>query len=350
MSGGRPEASPRVGLFDHPLFLEHETGPGHPERPERLLAFARGLREAGLSDRLIARQAAEADAAAILRVHSDALLRDLEASRGQRVAFDPDTPAGPRSFEAALLAAGAVTGAVDALLDGDLDRALVAVRPPGHHAERDRPMGFCLLGNVAIGAAHALARGLSRVAVIDWDVHHGNGTQHAFEHDPRVLFTSSHAWPFYPGTGALAEMGEGRGRGYTINLPLPQGCGDADYVALYDGLVAPVVAAFEPELVLVSMGFDPHADDPLAGMQVTADGFGRLASACLAAAAPAGGKAVFVLEGGYDLEGIASSAAAVARVALGDPAPPAPAAPEPRFQALLGALRSAHSGHWPVLR
>lgn len=343
-------AAPRVGLFDHPAFLEHDTGPGHPERPERLVAFDRGLREAGLDGRLAHRQPREADAADVLRIHSDRHLLDLEAARTARVAFDPDTPAGPRSLEAALLAAGAATQAVDALLDGELDSALVAVRPPGHHAERDRPMGFCLLGNVAIGAAHALARGLDRVAVVDWDVHHGNGTQHAFESDPRVLFVSSHAWPFYPGTGALGEMGQGRGRGFTVNLPLPQGCGDAEYGALYEDLVGPVVESFAPQLVLVSMGFDPHADDPLAGMRVSAAGFGRLARACLAAAAPAGGRVAFVLEGGYDLDGIAGSAAEVARAALGEGESTPPPAIDNRGAALLAALRSAHSGHWPVLR
>src|SRR6185436_12656112 len=233
--------------------------------------------------------------------------------------FDPDTQAGPHSYAAALKAAGAVTDAVDRVLDGRLDRALCLVRPPGHHAEADRAMGFCLFNNVAVAAAHALSRGLSRVAIIDFDVHHGNGTQAIFERDPRVLYVSSHAFPFYPGTGSLDEIGEGPGHDFTVNLPLPEAMGDGEYVRIYREVVLPIGRAFDPQLVLVSAGFDPYAGDPLAPMRVTEAGFAVLAQLCLdVAGGAAQGKAVFALEGGYELEGIARSAEAVVRVLLGE--------------------------------
>ncbi len=345
-------AAPRVGLYDHPLFLEHDSGPGHPERPPRLDAVRRGLREAGLESALELRTPAPATTDQLLRVHTEAHLAAVAATRGRTVRFDPDTQAGPRSYEAARLAAGAVAGAVDAVLDGSLDRAFCAVRPPGHHAEAERAMGFCLFNNVAVGAAHALARGLSRVAIVDWDVHHGNGTQEMFWRDPRVLYVSSHAYPFYPGTGALSEVGEGEGRGFTVNLPLPFAAGDDEYARVYREVAAPVVSAFDPELVLVSVGFDPHRDDPLAPMRVTERGFGELAASCLSAAEGAArGRAVFVLEGGYDLEGLAASSAAVVQRLLGQPGAEGPAAEPGRsgVEALLDAYRRELRAFWPAL-
>jgi acetoin utilization deacetylase AcuC-like enzyme len=211
-------------------------------------------------------------------------------------------------------------------------------------------MGFCLFNNVAVAAAHALAHGTTRVLIVDFDVHHGNGTQAVFETDPRVLYVSSHASPFYPGTGALDEIGEGPGRGFTVNLPLPPGCGDGEYLALYRDLVLPVARAFDPQLVLVSAGFDAYGGDPLAGMRVTAEGYSALAGLCLEmAGGAAGGRAVFALEGGYDLEGLASSGAATARVLLGQP-PAAPAAPcAASFSALLADFRRHFSRNWPGL-
>ena len=245
-------------------------------------------------------------------MHTAAHVDRLAAGAGRHVRFDADTAAGPRSHAAALAAAGAVVDAVERVLDGSLDRAFCAVRPPGHHATPGRPMGFCLLNNVAIGAAAALARGLQRVAVIDFDVHHGNGTQEAFWRDPRVLFVSSHQFPYYPGTGALDEVGEGDGRGFTVNLPMPAGLGDGEYRRAYREIVEPIGRAFDPELVLVSAGFDIHRNDPLGGMGVTAAGFAELMDVCLSVASGAArGRLVAVLEGGYDLDGIAEASAAV---------------------------------------
>jgi acetoin utilization deacetylase AcuC-like enzyme len=338
----------RVAFFDHPIFDEHDAGEGHPERPARLDALRRGLAEAGLDARLERRQPRAASREELLRVHTARHVDRVAASEGSVYRFDPDTQAGPRSYAAALHAAGAVVEAVDLALDGRTDRAFCAVRPPGHHAESDRAMGFCLFNNVAVGAAHALARGLERVLVIDWDVHHGNGTQEIFYADRRVLYLSSHAYPFYPGTGAVAEAGEGDGRGFTVNLPLPSGCGDSEYVALYRGVVEPIGRAFDPELVLVSVGFDPHAMDPLAGMNVTEAGFAALAGSCLAAARSARG-AVFVLEGGYALPAIAASAAEVLRQILGEGGEARRIETTPVAERLTADYRRAFAPFWPDL-
>jgi acetoin utilization deacetylase AcuC-like enzyme len=285
----------------------------------------------------------------LTRVHTAAHVDAVAATAGRTVRFDPDTQAGPRSHAAALLAAGAACDAVDQVLGGALDRAFCAVRPPGHHAEADRAMGFCLFNNVAVAAAHALARGLERVLVIDFDVHHGNGTQHIFDADRRVLYVSSHAWPFYPGTGALQEAGQGGAPGFTVNLPMPMGCGDGEYTHLYREIVVPIGRAFDPQLVLVSAGFDAHAGDPLAGMRLTAAGYAELAAACLdTASGAAGGRAVFVLEGGYDTDGLAGGGAAVVGQLLGEPRPAAEARCAPSFATLVASQRRFLATWWPI--
>jgi acetoin utilization deacetylase AcuC-like enzyme len=340
----------RVGFYDDPLFREHDSGHGHPERPERLEALRAGLREAGLEERLVLLPPRPATTDELLRVHTEAHLGAVEATRGRTVRFDPDTQAGPRSYEAALLAAGAVVDAVDRVLDGELERAFCAVRPPGHHAPADRAMGFCLFNNVAVAAAHALERGLRRVAVIDIDVHHGNGTQDIFWDDPRVLYVSSHAYPFYPGTGAIDEVGEDEGRGFTVNLPLPLGTGDAGYARVYREIVERVGRSFDAELVLVSCGFDAHRGDPLAGMTLSGDGYRELMAVCLAAAAGAGkGRVVVALEGGYLLPAIASAGAAVVGALLDGVATRLPATPTKRLDPLLDAYRSELRPYWPDL-
>jgi acetoin utilization deacetylase AcuC-like enzyme len=341
--------SVRVALYDDPVFREHDCGPGHPERPQRLDALRRGLSEDGLEGELQLLRPRQATTAELLRVHTESHVALVASTRGRSFSFDPDTHAGPRSYEAALHAAGAAVDAVDQVLDGTLDRAFCAVRPPGHHAEADRAMGFCLFNNVAVAAAQALARGLTRVAIVDWDVHHGNGTQAIFYDDPRVLYVSSHEYPFYPGTGALSETGEGAGAGFTVNLPFPAGMGDEEYARVYREIVLPIGKSFDPELLLVSVGFDPYRGDPLAGMRVTERGFAELAAVCLALAAGAArGRTVFVLEGGYDLDGIARSGAAVVGQLLGGSHAPVEgkaAHIDPLIDAYRGALRE----HWDVL-
>ena len=339
----------RVALYDDSLFRQHDAGPGHPERPARLDAIRRGIRAAGLEGKLLLLTPRPATPQQILRVHTEQHLCRVAASAGHTRRFDLDTWAGPRSYAAALLAAGAVTDAVDRVLNGELDRAFCAVRPPGHHAEADRVMGFCLFNNVAIAAAHGLARGLSRVAIVDWDVHHGNGTQAIFYEDARVLYVSSHEYPFYPGTGALDETGAGAGKGFTVNLPLPAGLGDAEYARLYREVVAPIGRAFDPELVLVSAGFDPHRDDPLAGMRMTEHGFAALADVCLGIArGAAGGRVVVALEGGYDEEALAMSAAAVVARLLGEGKPEAPPERAPRLDPLLTDYRRELGRFWDL--
>jgi acetoin utilization deacetylase AcuC-like enzyme len=308
-----------------------------------------GLADAGLRERVVSCEPRPATPEELHGVHTPEHVERVAATRGRTVRFDADTQAGPLSYEAALLAAGAVVDAVDRVLAGTLGRAFCAVRPPGHHALADRAMGFCLFNNVAVAAAHALRRGLERVLIVDFDVHHGNGTQDIFYADPRVLYVSSHAYPFYPGTGSLREVGEGKGRGYTVNLPLPDGTGDADLVFLYRELVAPIARAFAPELVLVSAGFDAHRGDPLAGMDLTASGYASLTSLCVAAAeGPARGRVVAALEGGYRLEAIAASAAAVTGVLLGDEPPALAEEPSGRARQMAEAYRAHLSPFWPA--
>ena len=340
----------RVALYDDPVFREHDAGDGHPERAARLDAVRDGIRAAGLEQRLELAEPKMVAPSEVLRVHSEGHLDAVASTKGRTHRFDPDTQAGPRSFAAALLAAGAVVDAVERVLQGDLDRAFCAVRPPGHHAERDRAMGFCLFNNVAIAAARALERGLERVMIIDYDVHHGNGTQHIFEEESRVLYLSSHAAPFYPGTGSVAEVGRGEGRGFTVNLPMPQGCDDATYSRIYREVVEPIGREFAPELVLVSMGFDAHAADPLAGMRLTSRGFAELTDVCLEIArGSASGRAVFALEGGYDLEGIATSSAAVVRLLLGDPHDPVETGEDSLAAELIPAYQSHLGEFWQSL-
>jgi acetoin utilization deacetylase AcuC-like enzyme len=302
----------QVHLVDDPLFDEHRARGYHPERPERLLAArqavlaceARGIVFRGLSPR-------DATAGEIALVHAPAYIDALEQSAGLFSALDDDTYLAPRSVAAAYRAAGGALALVDALLCGaGATTGVALLRPPGHHARRDRGMGFCLVNNIAVAAAHARRAGARKVAIVDWDVHHGNGTQDAFYADPSVLFISLHQAPFYPGTGLAEETGEGEGRGYNLNVPLSAGAGDAAYAAAFDRIVLPVLDAYAPDLVLVSAGFDAHVRDPLAGMSVSAGGFGAMArGVSRAAARSAGGRIGFLLEGGYDLDGLEASLA-----------------------------------------
>ncbi len=302
-----------TGIVTDQSFLAHDTGSGHPERADRLRAIGRWLDANPGSGRLHL-DAREATVHELTRVHAPEHVEAVEVSAHfPRYAFDADTPVSPGSFAAARRAAGGVLTLVDEVMAGRIDNGFAFVRPPGHHAERDRAMGFCLFNNVAVAAAHLReAHGLERVLVVDWDVHHGNGTQHAFYGDPHVLFISSHQYPFYPGTGAAREAGAGEGEGYTLNLPFPAGYGDAQYVRAFLEVVEPVARRFQPQFVLVSAGFDAHRQDPLAGMDLTEDGFARLARLLLQVARDVcKSRLVAVLEGGYHLEALTRSVAAV---------------------------------------
>ena len=298
-----------TGLVFDRRFLEHDTGPSHPERPERLAVLERLFGEPRYADlpRIDARAADEDELA---RVHRAAHLRAVAASAERETTyFDADTAASAGSFQAARLAAGAAIDLADAVLDGRVDNGFAALRPPGHHAEADRPMGFCLFNNVAVVAQHLRQRrGLERVLVLDWDVHHGNGTQHSFYDDPSVLYASLHQYPFYPGTGAAEELGAGDGEGFTVNVPMPAGAVDDDYLAAFRDVVVPVAERFNPEFVLVSAGFDAHANDPLASVSLTTAAFAAMADAMTDLAdRTAAGRIVLLLEGGYDLAALGES-------------------------------------------
>jgi len=245
---------------------------------------------------------------ALARVHDDEYLDSIEQTSGRAMQLDPDTYTSPESYEIALLAAGAAVEAVDRVTVGPTRTAMALVRPPGHHAERNRAMGFCLYNNVAVAAAHARASGVARVAIVDYDVHHGNGTQHIFDGDPTVMYVSTHQYPFYPGTGAASEIGHGDGRGFTVNVPLEGGAVDEDYQYVFERVVLPALRRFAPELLLVSAGFDAHERDPLGGMRLTTPAFAAMTMALRAVAEECcHSRIVCVTEGGYDLQALAAS-------------------------------------------
>lgn len=302
----------RTAIVWSEAYLDHETG-SHPESPERWVAIELALRAAGLFEVLPVLAPEAAPVERVLTVHGEGLVERVRAAAERGGAWlDPDTWVSPLSYETALLAAGGACLAVDAVLEGRAPRAFALVRPPGHHAEPNRAMGFCLFNNIAVAARHAQAvHGIERVAIVDWDVHHGNGTQAIFWEDPSVLFVSLHQYPFYPGSGSRQEEGEGPGRGTTINLPLPAGTGEDVYLAAFDGVVVPALRTFAPDLILVSAGFDAHADDPLAQMRLRTESFALMAERLRDAAAElCGGRLVLVLEGGYNLKALGDSAVA----------------------------------------
>lgn len=297
-----------TAIFSSERFALHDTG-GHPENQRRLQAVTGTLKEAGLWTSRPILEPAAATVEDIALIHPLEHIRAIEriASSGGGL-VDQETIVSAGSFEAASLAAGASMGAVDWVLAAPSRRAFALVRPPGHHAEPAQSMGFCLFNNVAIAARHAVSRrGLARVAILDWDVHHGNGTQAAFYDSGEVLYCSVHEWPLYPGTGAASESGSDDGLGYTINVPLPAGAGDEAYFQVFDKIFKPAIDSFQPSLILISAGFDARSGDPLAMMELTDDGFLGLAERVAAwSNIWCGGRVVAVLEGGYDPAGLAS--------------------------------------------
>jgi len=328
--------------------LAHDPGRGHPERPDRLRAVIDHLEDARELVRLEARPATREELAL---VHPPAHIDRIAASAGRpRVMFDSDTATSPGSYQAALLAAGSLLVLCEAILAGEVANGFAAVRPPGHHAERDRPMGFCLFNNVAIAAAWLRQRGVERVAIIDWDLHHGNGTQHAFEADPSVLYVSTHQYPFYPGTGAAEEVGVGQGAGRTVNLPFPAAFGDAEYIRAFQEIITPIVRQFAPHFVLISAGFDCDHRDPLGSMQVTPAGFSAMAKACVdLAQESAAGRVAAILEGGYDLRAIIEGTDETLDAMRGKHTARPPVTGDPRrADRILARVRAAQSGFWTL--
>jgi acetoin utilization deacetylase AcuC-like enzyme len=303
-------------LLSDPRFFQHRSTAYHPERPERLdaahAAIERARSTAGLTFAPVEpRPVTEEE---LVRVHDPRFVEWMSTLRGEEGYIDADTFVGPDSIAVAELAAGGTVALLDAILDGPVQRGIALVRPPGHHARPGQAMGFCLFNNVAVAAAHARARGVERIAVVDWDVHHGNGTQEAFYADPNVLYVSTHQFPFYPGTGAVLESGERDGKGYTINVPLTAGGGDGIYRGAFERVILPALEEYRPELVIISAGFDASARDPLAEMALSADAFGWMARALRRVAdQSASGRVLLALEGGYDLVALEAGLLAATR-------------------------------------
>jgi acetoin utilization deacetylase AcuC-like enzyme len=336
----------RAVHLSHPASLEHDTG-AHPERAARIVAIERELERHDWfgMDRVEAPRVAEETLAAVHPARHVHAIAELCLAGGGTI--DADTFVVEASYEAALRAAGGAVRLVDLLLSGEASTGFSALRPPGHHAEPARAMGFCLFDNVAVAAQHALdAHGLQRVLVLDWDVHHGNGTNAAFHASPSVLFVSLHEWPLYPGTGPANDVGSGAGTGFTVNLPVAAGAGDALYLSLLEHVVAPLAHAYAPQLVLISAGFDAHRDDPLAGVELTEAGFAALTGAVRRLAAELEVPVGAVLEGGYDLRALAASTAAMVQVLTAADPPPAANVP---LAAEARAAAARLAGHWPVL-
>jgi acetoin utilization deacetylase AcuC-like enzyme len=320
MSMEYADARPDVALFYHPAYLEHDTGP-HPESARRLRGILAALEKHGIPESSLLRPE-PVDRALLEEVHDPRYIDTVaEIARSGGGYWDLDTYISPGSYDAAVLAAGAATAGVDAVIAGARS-AFALVRPPGHHALSMSAMGFCLFNNIAIAAEHAVKNhGLQRVMIIDWDVHHGNGTQDNFYDRFDVLFFSSHRYPFYPGTGALQETGRGKGEGYTVNVPLLGGAGDHEYGMVFDQVVVPLARRYKPELILVSAGYDSHLVDPLGGMAVSVAGFGEMARTVRVLAdeiEECKGRVAAILEGGYNVEALAASVIATI-AALGAP-------------------------------
>ena len=339
----------KTALVYHPACLEHDTG-DHPENADRLRETMGLLQKTGLLDKLLLLQPEPATADMLASVHTDAhiqMVRRLGERGGGWI--DGDTVMSPHSYMAALLAAGGAARAVDAVVSVEAQAAFALVRPPGHHATSDRAMGFCLFNNVAIAAAHALQRhGLERVLIVDFDVHHGNGTQDIFYQESRVLYFSTHQYPFYPGSGLVGERGQGPGKGFTVNVPLPAWCGDEEYLRVFREVLEPVASRFRPQLVLVSAGFDVHWSERIGQMQVSVDGFGRLGQFLKGLASElCQGRLVYTLEGGYNLQALSHGVGVILEGLLElpvspDPVGPPPRRPAPDIDSILDAVKAAH--------
>jgi len=311
-----PSQKKRTGIIYHSDYLKHDTGL-HPENKERLISTISYLKKTGLLDRLDLIKPRRAELNELQYIHHRDHIEKVRRYSEIKLQLDPDTILSTESYDVATLAAGGAITAVDAVLD-NVDNSFALVRPPGHHAIPVQGMGFCIFNNIAIAARHAQKKGLKRVLIVDWDVHHGNGTQEAFYDDPSVLYFSTHQYPHFPGTGWMDEVGKGEGMGYNINVPLPAGTDDAGFVAAFEEILLPVALEFSPDIVLISAGFDGCANDGLAGMKMSVEGFDVLASIVKSIAKDScDGKLAAVLEGGYNIVLLPKSIASVLEVFMG---------------------------------
>ena len=304
----------KTGIIEDRRYLLHMAGFSHPESPERLAGIYEMLDNPAMSWKFTHIEAREATHDEIAIVHSPSYIDFIASTEGKDIVMlDADTMTSPDTYSIAKLAVGGVCNAVDQVLDGSVDNAFAFVRPPGHHAGKENAAGFCIFNNIAIAAMHAILKHrLKRVMIVDWDLHHGNGTQSIFYKDPRVLYFSAHQYPYYPGTGSMQEIGQGKGEGYTINVPMKSGATDASYVNIFRKILEPVALEYKPQLVLLSAGFDAYFNDPLGGMRITPDGFAALTRILLDIADKCcKGRFVSVLEGGYNVAGLAKSAKCV---------------------------------------
>lgn len=344
----------RTGVVKDPIFMEHRPGPYHPESPDRLRVLYEILEDEDVAGGFVEIAPRCASREDLERVHDPRYIDRVAATAGQKhTSLDPDTQTSPRSYEAALMAAGGCLEAVDRIMAGQIKNAFAMIRPPGHHAETSRAMGFCLFNNVAVAARYAQAtHGLFRVMILDWDLHHGNGTQWTFYEDPTVLYGSTHQYPYYPGSGSYQETGRGEGVGYTVNVPLSVGQGDGEYLGIYRRIFAAIGRAFRPELLIVSAGFDIYQGDPLGAMAVSPAGFGLMARVLLEMAEEVCyGRVLVALEGGYDLEGLRQGGKAVLMELMGRPSSSLdPTQVESRgkvtVDAIVGRVLDAHGDRW----
>jgi len=347
----------KMGIIKDNKYLDHITGDGHPESYKRLETIYGMLKDPDMVGSFVEIAPRAAEEKEILLNHTPDFLKHVAATEGKGLfALSADTHVSEGSYRAALLAAGGIFKGIEMLNSNEIIRAFLLQRPPGHHAERGRAMGFCIFNNAALGAHYARKiLGLKRVLIVDWDVHHGNGTQHSFEGDPLVLFFSTHQFPHFPGTGLYTEVGKGKGEGFTINVPLGKGYADPEYAAIFEKILKPVALEFRPDLILVSAGFDIHKSDPLGGMKLTTNGFALLTRSIMNIAdACCDGRVLFCLEGGYNLEVLRTSVKSVLKElsgqTLSNPQDAADFADRKKIEYVFKRCRHVHGHFWKSLK
>jgi acetoin utilization deacetylase AcuC-like enzyme len=345
----------RTAVVCHDLYRQHLADFPHVESPERLRVIYDMLEEPDMAGRFVTISPRFATHDELAWIHSPSHIERVAATDGKaHASLDPDTQTTPLSYQAAKLAVGGLFSLVDKIFDGTINNGFALVRPPGHHAEKDRAMGFCLFNNVALGACYAMKTyGLKKILIVDWDLHHGNATQHSFYEDPDVLYFSTHQYPHYPGTGSLGEVGRGKGKGFTVNVPLFPGCGDTEFFKIFEQVLYPIGRAFKPELVFVSAGFDTYVADPLGGMRVTPQGYAAMTRLIMRLARECSSERVAItLEGGYHLTGLRDSVKAVLKELVGESILTADAVEglqEGAVPPIINEVMRVHRPHWPSL-